>query len=166
MSAKLFLLFLIHCCFTAAASPGISEIRELYYRAPFSKESANKFFEVTNALKTEADPLIICYKGAAEVIQAKYYFNPYHKLSYFSKGKQLIEDAFHKCPSNIEIRFIRFCVQTNAPFFLGYNKDINEDKTFILKAWSTINDKDLKERIRSYMKDCNKCTNNEKAILL
>ncbi len=166
MIVKVFLLFLIPCYFTAVASPGVSELRELYYKAPLSCESAKKFLATMETINTKADPILICYQGAAQVIQAKYVLNPYSKYSYFRKGRQLIEYAVRECPTNIEIRFIRFCVQTNAPFFLGYNKNIDEDKIQILRAWGVISDFDLKTRIRNYMIYCSNCTKNEKAILL
>ena len=76
----------------------------------------------------------------------------------------MLEKAIVSDPKNVEIRFMRFCVQTNAPYFLGYNNNISSDKLAIIKAWSPLSDLDLKEKIRKFMLTSNSCTNSEKII--
>ena len=49
------------------------------------------------------------------------------------KGKENIEEAIRKEPNNTELRFIRLSVQKNAPSFLGYKSNVQEDTDFIKK---------------------------------
>ena len=99
------------------------------------------------------------------MLQAKHTFNPYKKLAYFNTGKTWLEGAVKKDPENIEIRFMRFCIQTNTPFFLGYNNETIADKNMILKHFGKIQDQDLKHKIREYMVVSDYCSANEKALL-
>lgn len=80
---------------------------------------------------SEMSPLLLAYRGVARASMAECAFFPLTKLSYFNEGKAELEDAIKRDPDNVEIRFIRFAMQTNIPSLLMYD-DIVEDKTFIL----------------------------------
>jgi hypothetical protein len=114
--------------------------------------------------KQTISPIVLCYQGAAEILAARILINPYSKLSSFRKGKGMIDRACAQDPANIEIHYVRFCIQTNAPFFLNYNSQIATDKTFILKLWNKLSDEDLKQKIKKYMLLSKYCTVREKTI--
>lgn len=162
--------FVLLCILTLqlsfAFATDVVYLRQLYYEASTNKASAKKFLEVMERLQVETDPLLLCYKGMATLMQANYSYNPYNKLSYFNKGKEMIEKAVQANPNHVEIRFMRFCVQTNVPFFLRYSKNINDDKLLILNHWSTLTDLDLKQKIKVYMLDSKSCTAKEKLIFV
>ncbi|MFD2872318.1 hypothetical protein ACFS5N_07570 [Mucilaginibacter ximonensis] len=99
-----------------------------------------------------ADPLINCYRGAAEMIEAKYALNPLNKLSAFDKGKQLIEQAIAADSDNVECRFIRYGIQRNLPAVLSYHSHLKNDSTLINNRLDTITDQDLKKRIINFIK--------------
>lgn len=161
---KLFLFFwFLLCQFYSAFSTDVAELRKLYYEAANERRRADKFMKVMDGMPVDSDPLLLCYKGMAHLIQANFSFNPYNKLSFFTKGKEMLERAVNSDPENIEIRFMRFCVQTNAPFFLGYSNDVDSDKKFILNSLDKISDKDLKSKIIIYMLDTDHCTQTEKS---
>jgi hypothetical protein len=42
-------------------------------------------------------------------------------------------------------------VQENSPRFLGYHKNIAEDKEFILKDYKTISSSDLKKLVKDFV---------------
>jgi hypothetical protein len=161
MKAFLFLIFPV--MLYASSARDMEMIRRLYYEASEKRDSADKFLHLMKDVKIESSALLLCYKGMANMIQAHHSFNPYHKLSYFNKGKALVEKAILIDPQDVEIRFLRFCVQTNAPFFLRYNSDILPDKAIILKGWGAITDLYLKEKIKSYMLKSTYCTMEEKS---
>ncbi len=77
------------------------------------------------------EPIFLAYLGGLQTIWAKHTFNPVEKLRTFNKGKKNIQQAILKDPYNAEARFIRFSVQKNAPFFLGFNLNIKEDEEFL-----------------------------------
>jgi hypothetical protein len=74
----------------------------------------------------------MAYLGAFQAIWAKHVWNPLEKLGTFNKGKENIEKAINLSDSDVEIRTIRLSIQINAPKFLGYSNNIDEDKQFII----------------------------------
>jgi hypothetical protein len=166
MSRALLILLLVVTYQASARTPDITELRALYYSAPADRAAANRFFSIMESLPVQADPLLTCYKGMAWLLKANFSINPYNKWTYFNKGKELLEAALKRDPGNVEIRFMRFCVQTNVPSFLNYNSQINTDRTMVLKAWPKIEDNDLKQRIKKYMHEKGKCSAAEKLTML
>jgi len=147
-----------------AETASIVEIRSLYYSSAKASKAANQFLELMKYLDVSKDKVYQGYRGMAYILQAKYTWNPYSKLSSFDKGKEDLEQSIQADKQNIELRFLRFCIQTNVPSILNYQDNIEEDKTVILKAWDEINDKDLKARIKAYLLESEKL--NEQEILL
>jgi hypothetical protein len=85
------------------------------------------------------------------MMMANYVFSPFRKMSYFSKGKNLLEKSIEKQKDNIELRFLRFAVQTSIPFFLGYGSSVKQDKLLLINTVSTLKDLQLKELIISFL---------------
>ena len=100
MTRFFFLLFLFLIQYSCVKANDIKEIRELYYKAAINKNVAKHFINLmnNNDLKNSTS-IIICYKGLADIIKSKYAFNPYSKITYFSKGKNLLERAILKDPA-------------------------------------------------------------------
>jgi hypothetical protein len=63
---------------------------------------------------------------------------------------------------NMELRFLRFSIQTKAPSFLGYNNSIKADKIFLLYSISKINELHLKEMVVTFLKSSKYLTPAEK----
>ena len=99
------------------------------------------------------------------MVMAKHVINPFSKLSYFSKGKQLLEKTIEADAKNVELRFLRFAVQTNLPSFLGYKEHIQKDKAFLIKSIGHINDLELKQQVVAYLKSSDYVTTPEKQNL-
>ncbi|MES2454732.1 MAG: hypothetical protein V4594_04295 [Bacteroidota bacterium] len=150
----------------AANIPDLTEIRSLYDQSASSKTAARQLLEMLTKLDLQSDPLMVCYKGAAEMIQAKYAFSPISKLSSFRKGKLLIENAIARDRDGIEMRYLRFTIQTNLPGFLGYSGEIENDKQFLLKKLDVVNDKVLKNNIITYLSASKYCTEAERKKLI
>ncbi len=146
-----------------APAYNINAVRKLYYDAAKNSNNKESFYEAVTTMP-ENDALISGYKGIATVLMAECVYNPYSKLSYFTKGKRQLEAAIAKDPSSVELVFLRYCIQTNAPFFLQYNGNIETDKKMLLSRWSSLTDADLKKRIADYMKDSKFCNSAEKKV--
>ena len=149
-----------------ARTPDVKELRLLYCQARENKGNADKFLKALEGTGESKDPLIMSYQGLAWLYEANFSINPYHKFTFFNKGKALMEQAIKKEPANVEIRFLRFCVQTNVPFFLNYNGKINEDKLIMLNAWSSLSDEVLKKLIKDSLIKSGYCNEEEKKKLL
>jgi hypothetical protein len=142
----------------------IMVIRKLFYTGTIGKKQAEIFINKMETLKNSTDPVINSYYGMALLLEAKHGLNPYTKLNNFKKGREILDNAVTKASQNVEIRFLRFSVQTNAPFFLNYNRNISADKAVILEGWPKLKDADLKSRIKIFMLNSSNCTNAERAI--
>ena len=78
-------------------------------------------------------------------------FNPYKKYAYFEQGKIKLEALLNKYPDEVELRFIRYMIQTNIPSFLGYKSALKTDRLFLVTQVTAIKDQDLKTRITAYL---------------
>ena len=142
--------------FITSAGPAFPEgddllkVRKYYYLAIDSEE---KFKEFENILVNFNNPdnTILGYIGMSFMLKAKYAWLPNYKMDYFTKGKNFLESAISNDPNNVELKFMRFCVQNDTPSFLSYKKNLESDKRHLMKAIPTIRDNDLKEKIITYM---------------
>jgi len=139
-------------------------LRKLYYESVTNKDSSEKFSEIMEALDVKKNPILLCYKGMSYMMQAKHSINPVSKLSAFNKGKEYLELAAKYDSESVEVRFMRFAVQTNAPSMLSYSQHVNEDKSLILKVWSSVADIDLKQKIKDFMLKSTYCSTIEKSV--
>ncbi len=124
----------------------------------FDKEKFYKVFSsndlplVTSELKTiqsisfsEKD----AFEGALLMKKAGLVTNPKDKLSLFKSGHQKLELAIKQASSNTEYRLLRLMIQENAPGFLGYNNNLNEDKNIIVANFKTLSPI-IQQTIRNY----------------
>jgi len=95
------------------------------------------------------------YNAVAILLSSKYTINPFHKIKSFKKGKEKLEMVIHQFPNDIELRFLRFCVQNDTPKIINYKENMQEDsqliknniskssselQQFILPIFKTLND--------------------------
>lgn len=146
--------------------PDILKLRSLFYAAEHNKTAWENLVSTVDQVNDQSKPVLLCYKGVAEMMGAKYASNPVTKLSRFKKGRSFIEKAAVKSPDNLEIRFLRFAIQTNLPSFLGYNDDITNDKEHLLAHISKSADAELKKNILKYLSSSKYCTDEEKKLLM
>ncbi len=162
MKKVLILLLLTVFTINTQANENIIMIRNLFYSATTSVDSANVLVEKLQTVNANSKPELIGYKGMSNLMVCYHSFNPYTKYTNFIKGKNILEQAINKDPNNIELRFLRLSVQLNVPSFLGYSSNINEDKLIIFNGIKNIRDKDLFGRIYNYTMNAKRLTAEEK----
>ena len=150
MKTLLWIFFMPFCGF-AQQTIDMSKIRSLYQRAAEVKQDALQLNQLLLPVESDAAPVMLCYKGAGEMMQAKYTFNPIVKLEKLNNGKALIKKAFCRDTLNLEMRFIRFSIQSNLPAFLGYHDELEYDKHFMLSNTKGSKDEELKAMIFNYL---------------
>lgn len=139
----IFILYIILGTAYNAQSMDLETVRLNYDKAASDKKLCQAMIE---ALCTSTESAVHrAYLGAFQTIWAKHSSNPISKLQTFKKGKRNIEDAVMSKPDNVEIRLLRLSVQSNCPSFLGYKKNIEEDKKFILSNTKNITSALLRE---------------------
>ncbi len=138
--------------------------RELYQKAEKEQRYAEELLELSGNQK-EVAPVFQGYHGAAHMMMAKHVGNPFSKLSYFKKGKRILEEAIEADNQNIELRFLRFSVQSEAPGFLGYKDAVEEDKNLLIESLKELGDTRLEQMIRSFLLKSKNLTEVEKQKL-
>lgn len=95
----------------------VTEARDAYFASYKGTSEVQKFEKLLDSVGSNAAPVLLCYKGAAEMLKAKNTANPISKYSFFKRGKALIELGLNRDITSVESHFIRFIVQRNLPGF-------------------------------------------------
>jgi hypothetical protein len=110
----------------------VDQLRILFFSCS-TKEGKKTFYDSTRNLDmSKAENK--AYQGVATAMYAELTETVSEKIQYFNSGKDLLEQAVTADWYNPEIRFLRFSVQAEVPFFLGYNDKKQEDASIILDA--------------------------------
>lgn len=157
---KLFIFFFL----ILTNSEELKKMRHDFNHMSKSEEVTTRMMDVSTKSKTISESLKLAYYAASEMASAQYKFSPIAKLNTFNSGKRKLEKAALADPDNIEIRYIRYAIQCNAPAFLGYAKNIKTDREFILKNLSTLKTKDIDlfSHICAYLLTREQLTDEEK----
>jgi hypothetical protein len=113
--------------------------------------------------------LITGYTGTLQGLKAKHSWNPYNKIKYVGRSLKTMQKAIDMDKENMEIRFMRFSIEFYTPSFLGFSKDLAEDKKEIVKHYQNqsfgMADKELIKNVAKFMIDSQKCSPAEVKIL-
>lgn len=132
------------------ASPDLGKIRMLFQHAAASADSCKELLRLAEPFE-ETNPLMAGYRGAAMMVMSKHIFNPFNKLNSFNRGKVLLETAIRADTQSVELRFLRYMIQTNSPFFLSYRDKIDSDKDCLARFLKSQGDLALKAMIKTYL---------------
>ena len=129
-----FLIFLVVFNFSSTIS-GLDTIRNDFPNINSLEQAERSLKE----LEKNEDITSKGYYAAMLFMKSKYVKFPLTKLKYFKKGKLLLDDLAFNHQNNIEIRYIRFLLQSEMPNFLGYNKNLEEDYLMIIEGVEPFN---------------------------
>jgi hypothetical protein len=111
-------------------------------RPAFYKAMEENSKMLVNAQLTElklAPPnLKDAFLGTMIMKQAGLGGSPVTKLHLFKEGHKMLEAAIKQNPDNAEFRFLRLMIQENAPGFLGYKNNEQQDIEYIRKSYKTL----------------------------
>ncbi|NOQ74819.1 MAG: hypothetical protein GQ574_22585 [Crocinitomix sp.] len=132
----------------------VTVLRQLFAVANVDEASNKKLVEITKSADLITDSVDYAYNAAGLMSMANHVFWPGTKLSYFNQGKVKLEKAVNFALKNVEIRFIRYSIQKNAPIILGYFDKMQEDKRFILKNIDGTNwTNEYKQEVKGFLND-------------
>ena len=83
---KLTGMFVLVCSICQVASITL-QIRQAYFKAALDRSAFVELKRLLEAVRDSSPPLLGCYKGAAEMLDARYCVNPLNKMGSFMKGK-------------------------------------------------------------------------------
>lgn len=141
-------------------SGDIEALRNSYSKANQSVEGAKNFIQLADK-KASSDPVILAYKAAADILEAKVTTEKNKRKSFVKSGATSLESIIKNNPNNAELRLIRMSVQENIPKIVGYNSSLKADKTFILNNYGKQNAA-LKTYIRKFAMQSKTMTAAEK----
>jgi hypothetical protein len=165
---KLYSILILLCFAFSANAHTIDEIR---LKFKLAIENA----EVTETLSAQLlsipnpDALTLAYIASLDALKAKHNWNPAVKIEFMDSFEKKISKAVNAMPNNIEIRFLRYSIQSNTPAFLGYSKNLKEDRKVMVSAFSNKemlnNNKKLLSEIYQFLVDENSLSQSEKNII-
>ncbi len=145
---KFFVLQIALFCFLSlSANPDLSQLEFYQTIASESAEEIEKALMLIN----EADATQSIYNSALLIKKASYLKVLKEKIELCKEGIKGLEASIEEHPENAEFRFIRLSIQENAPKILKYKLNLEEDKTFLLEKFSSL-DADLQVIIKNYAK--------------
>lgn len=144
---------LIQSSFGSAKTPQIEDVRVLFHKAQSSQKVCTELIELLEPYNDQNNALFLGYRASATMMMAKHLINPFSKLSYFKKGKLMLEKAIQFDQKNVELIFLRYTIQTNVPSFLNYSDNKENDRMFLLQSLSKMSDQKLKNIISAYLKN-------------
>lgn len=126
----LFLCFFSYS-FTVGSDENLNEMRVSFFSVAGDLKAAQKVYD--SGLKNQKESIVYkAYLGTLQAMLAGNQSNPISKLSWFNKGKAIIEKAIETDSNNPEIRFLRLSIQLKAPGFLFYYSEIDSDKKNVI----------------------------------
>ena len=128
---KIFFLSLFFCNTIALFAQEI-QCQKLFISAqnePAKEDFYNYLANLPNKNNTQQ-----AYFGVATAMYAELVYNPAEKLSYFNKGKEILEKAIANDPWNEELRFLRYSVQDKSPWMLQYHDKLEEDSNYLYQS--------------------------------
>lgn len=143
----------------------LHNVRTLYGKATTEESDCEKLLRVLPPYEDTNDETLKAYRACATMLNAQYVWSPFTKMSYFKNGRNHLQKSVEADPDNVEIRYLRFTIQTESPAFLGYNEEISEDKNMLISSLNSLNDKELKKMIFDYLKSSDQLTKEEKQSL-
>lgn len=168
---KLFFTACMFCSLLACAvEPEVLACRKFMGAAFENEKSANSFYNHTRNISESSPALMLGFKAVSEFMMCNHVSGPFKKLSHFNKGKDLLEQAIKKESGNVELRFMRFCTQSNAPAILQYNAKLKEDMKILLQYLTDKNRNETKDvslfaNIRKILLESKYCTEAEKLMI-
>ena len=145
---KYILVFLFFFNFSNAQSD-IQDIRKMFILSIDSYQKCSQLNRMSSERVSKC-PIYHSYNIVSRILKSKYLRNPVKKVKVFNENTKLLDSLVASHPKKIEIRFLRYSIQLNAPKILGYTTFVKEDYEFIINNISHA-DEDLKKIITSFM---------------
>ncbi len=161
MKRSILFLSLFFCVAVNAQNVNVDALRKEYFKLNTDSVACARIYRIL--LNTDVkDNLLNGYKGAVSMIKAKYLKSKEEKIKLFTAGKKVLEQSIKTDSVNAELRFLRFTIQTNCPKALGYYKQIDPDKEFIISHFTALKNSELKQQIAEYLLSSSCVTADEK----
>ncbi len=151
-----------------ASANDIDQVRKSFHQAVLEPTNITAFHQYVNSLSENA-PVIVAYKAMSEALMAQQVWNPIDKYVCIKKFESLINLAADQDPGNLEIRFLRICIEYYIPEWLPISNHLEADKIFILQNIPMIRnlvfDQEFVRYISSFLKEPGMFTKEQAALI-
>lgn len=124
----LLLLFVNH----SNAQSDFKDLRKVFILSTDSYLKCTQLNEMTID-KVTISPIYHSYNIVSKILQSKHLRNPVKKIKVFKENTKRLDSLLVFHPNILEIRFLRYSIQSNAPKILGYTNFVNDDYDFIMQ---------------------------------
>ncbi|MEZ4799499.1 MAG: hypothetical protein R2809_06940 [Flavobacteriales bacterium] len=163
---RITLLIFVSCYFYNIGFGQLENHQKLFFNAK-DVNGIQKFFDWSKTSK-QNNATEKAYVGMATAMYAELCGGVQQKLTQFTRGKELLNASIESEPNNAELRFLRFSMQCETPWFLNFNSDIEKDANVILKALTDkkiVADSAFWKKALAYMKNTGELSDSQMAIL-
>jgi hypothetical protein len=129
----------------------INEIRNRFFDITVNSESAPALFQDLQKSSTPNKPILIAYLGATQAILTRHKWDPFSKIQLLRASLENLNHAVLLEPQNIEIRFLRYCVETHVPGIPGLSRNLKSDKLFLVNNCKLFDSRAMGEQMRKYI---------------
>lgn len=126
-------LVIARVAWAQAAVVDLPTLRQLYAEAALQEDAARRLLTLVRQYQG-AEAAVLGYRGVAEAVQARYVWSPLAKLRAVREAQRQFTRAVAADPHNVEVRFLRFTIETNVPPYLGYSQHLAEDRALIMRG--------------------------------
>jgi hypothetical protein len=128
----------------------LDEIRHQFYLTTLDYKHASPLIEQLNQL-AQPNALELAYRAATEAVLAKPGWNIFKKMHHLKNSRKYFRMAIQQDQQDLEIRFLRLAVEHHIPRYLGYSKNIDQDKQVIMDNIDLFRMKHLPKEITDYI---------------
>lgn len=96
-------------------------------------------------------PVLKAYYAVSLAYQGKVHFNPLKKIEFLKGFDTTINEAVIESENLFETIFLRLLIQINIPQGLGFSNSIEEDKKFIKKNISILEQNNYDEEFKLFI---------------
>ena len=130
---RIVLLLLLSSSVCFSQSLVLNQLRASFLNADQSEKQCNAL--INQSVKwIDSNDIAKAYHAVALMISSQFKLNPVSKWNTFKHSKNKLEELIAINNSNLEMRFLRYCMQKKAPSFLNYKDKIEEDERFLLRV--------------------------------
>ena len=146
----LIFLFISPCLLSQSALKG--EAQRSFHLMFEDPSVAGRWMQKLSPEVVVSDALLQAYRGAAVMAVARFERKIEAKRKGMIEGKHWVEKAVAANTQDVDIRIVRYVLQSHLPAIAGYSQHRREDSLFIRKYLQQIPASDRRDEIRRRLK--------------
>ncbi len=168
MNKIISILFLgmVYSMLSGQNSLPIDTIRSNYLKAGANLELRRDFLSYFTENKPNST-LEEAYYAASVAMYSEIAQGKFNQLSFFKKGRALLDSVIAQNPNKPELRYLRFDIQEHAPAMLFYNNKEEDVKVMLeeIESFQKIGLDSLKTRIKRVLLNSDELSEEQKEIV-